>query len=278
MMAGPVSYNGVRFPELLEEIIKRGDWEPANRKVAYITLDNEYSRYVDEGFRGNMKEGEVFGLTIPGFPKFGWQEVMHEVAEIGSVEWRPLISKIKKQNPALLVFTDFVTSDEISFLRQFIPSPTNTLIYMAYGPQIPEFIMEGSDVANGIIHSTDVGQVPDEKGLAWEQRFQAKFGRLPGLAVAANLYDEVYLWKAAVEKAGTYEDHAAVAEEIRKINYKGIAGTTIFDPKTHTAEYRTEKFPECLPFLYYQVQGLKQVCVDPKEVAKPFILPPWMKK
>ena len=278
MMAGPVCYNGVRFPALLEEIINSGGWKPANRNVAYITLDNEYSRYVDESFRGNMKEGEVFGLTIPGFPKFGWKEVMHEVAEIGSVEWRPLISKIKKANPALLVFTDFVTSDEISFLRQFIPSPTNTLIYMAYGPQMPEFIMQGSDVANGIIHSTDVGQIPDENGLAWEQKFKAKFGRLPGLAVAANLYDEVYLWKAAVEKAGTYEDHAAVAAEISKIKYKGITGTAVFDPKTHTVEYATEKFPDCNPFMYYQIQDLNQVCVDPKQVAKPFILPPWIKK
>jgi hypothetical protein len=68
-----------------------------------------------------------------------------------------------------------------------------------------------------------------------------------------------------------------VAAEISKIKYKGITGTAVFDPKTHTVEYETEKFPDCNPFMYYQVQDLKQVCVDPKQVAKPFILPPWIK-
>jgi branched-chain amino acid transport system substrate-binding protein len=61
--------------------------------------------------------------------------------------------------------------------------------------------------------------------------YTKKFGSAPSVTQGNTQYDEVMIWKAAVEKAKTFDAHK-VAAALQKITYEGVCGTEKSD-KNH---------------------------------------------
>jgi branched-chain amino acid transport system substrate-binding protein len=61
------------------------------------------------------------------------------------------------------------------------------------------------------------------QALKYDAAYQAKFGTAVNDSVTSNWYDAVYLYKQAVEKAGSTEPKA-VATALSHVNYQGICG------------------------------------------------------
>ncbi|WP_283178972.1 hypothetical protein [Gemmobacter sp. 24YEA27] len=53
------------------------------------------------------------------------------------LEWGPTLAKLREDPPAVICITHFFPADLAQFMVQFAPNPTNSLIYMQYGPMVP---------------------------------------------------------------------------------------------------------------------------------------------
>ena len=116
-------------------------------------------------------------------------------------------------------------------------------------------------------------QRPDDKGRAFAEKWRQKYNEEPPLSVAAQIYDEVMLWAAAVNKAGSATDYNAIAAALRDNPYDGITGVVKFNDQ----QYVTSS-DETVPTQLLQVQGdgVKQVMIGTKKNVA-FQTPPWIK-
>ena len=116
-------------------------------------------------------------------------------------------------------------------------------------------------------------QRPDDKGRAFAEKWRQKYNEEPPLSVAAQIYDEVMLWAAAVNKAGSATDYNAIAGALRDNPYDGITGVVKFNDQ----QYVTSS-DETVPTQLLQVQGdgVKQVMIGTKKNVA-FQTPPWIK-
>ncbi|MCF3971929.1 hypothetical protein, partial [Pseudomonas aeruginosa] len=75
-----------------------------------------------------------------------------------------------------IIVTHFLPQDLAQFMVQFLSQPTNSLVYMQYGPSLPAFREIGGESINGVIYSTVVGCLPDEFSKPFRESYRAKFG------------------------------------------------------------------------------------------------------
>ncbi len=63
----------------------------------------------------------------------GWEIVMDEVVPYGTTEWGALLTKIRALDPAIIGVEIISIPELVTFFRQFMEEPTNSLIYLNYG-------------------------------------------------------------------------------------------------------------------------------------------------
>ena len=68
-------------------------------------------------------------------------------------DWRAIISKTRKNPPDMIVNTDYMPGNEATFVDQFMAAPTNSLMFLQYGPSVPEFIELTQDNSTGILYN-----------------------------------------------------------------------------------------------------------------------------
>lgn len=96
----------------------------------------------------------------------------------------------------------------------------------------PDYVVEGADLTafNNVYWTNHYDPADtDEKVQAFVTAYQAMFNSTPN-AIAALAYDAVYMYKAAIEKAGT-ADPAAVRDALADTSavYSGVTGTFSLD-------------------------------------------------
>ena len=162
-----------------------------------------------------------------------------------------------------------------AMISQFHDNPSKqSLLYAGYSASVPAFgeiIKTGA--ADGVLGMTLSAQRPDDKGRAFAEKWKQKYNEEPPLSVAAQIYDEVMLWAAAVNKAGSATDYNAIAGALRDNPYDGITGVVKFNDQ----QYVTSS-DETVPTQLLQVQGdgVKQVMIGTKKNVA-FQTPPWIK-
>src|SRR5262249_25684051 len=127
--------------------------------------------------------------------------------------------------------------------------------------------------ADGVLGMTLSAQRPDDKGRAFADKWKQKYNEEPPFSVAAQIYDEVMLWAAAVKKAGSATDYKAIAEALRNDPFDGVTGVIKFNDQ----QYVTSS-DDTVPTQLLQVQGneVKQVAIGTKKNVD-FKSPPWIK-
>ncbi|MDX8443329.1 ABC transporter substrate-binding protein [Mesorhizobium australafricanum] len=68
-----------------------------------------------------------------------------------------------------------------------------------------------------------------EKGKSWMDRYRQRYGSLQ--MWTGQQYDNLWLLKAAIEKAGTFEDTAKVAEALGEVSVDGLGGKVSYGGK-----------------------------------------------
>ncbi len=260
---------GVGLVAYLKQLVDSGTFKPINNKIALITSNNPYSILIAQVVRDKA-------------PENGWEVSLYEEVVQPIADWGPTLAKIRADPPGVIINTHFFPQDIAQFALQFAQNPTSSLLYMQYGPSIPEFIELAGDTANGVLWATVVGTLPGEFGLNFEARYKERYGENSGFRNGGQTYDLTMIYAAAAAMAGGIEDPKKIADILKnRLIHRGVCGAWRFN----TDDQCTRPYPSGVndPSLglahhFYQIQAGKHVMVAPEPwVQGKFQIPGWIK-
>ena len=163
-----------------------------------------------------------------------------EFVPLGVSQFSPTIANINAAKPDI-VFSIAVGAAQMSFYEQWanarfadIPLVTTTSGLMCGEHKI----FEAPALANLYVASPYFEELNTPEAKAFTKKFREKFSesQVPYLGMdIETVYDSVYLYKKAVEKAGTTEAEAVIAALESGISFDGPAGTVTINGKDHHA-------------------------------------------
>lgn len=255
---------GTALPPLIESWATAGKLTLANKKVAVISSDNPYSQSIATGLMGT-------------FRSLGWTITMDQTVPFGAVlNWGDIIAKIHADPPNVVIDTDYLPANDASFMNQFLQNPTKSLVFIQYGPSVPQFVQLTKANSTGVLYDLLGGPMISPKNslyTAFQTAWQAKNTRAPG-TYAEVLWESVNLYAQALQKVGDPKNHTAIGQAIGQATMTTPRGNLAFDPATHLAK-QGDQF---IPILFYQIWKGQRVLLDTQYSSGPFKLPPWMAK
>jgi branched-chain amino acid transport system substrate-binding protein len=252
-----INYGRITFQQLMA----LGHQFP-NKKLAIIAGPYDWELNTTKGAREAAE-------------KLGWEVVVDEQVPYDTKEWGGILSKIRDANPSLIYLELLDPASVNAMISQFHDNPSKqALLYAGYTVSVPAFgEIVKTGAADGVLGMTLSAQRPDDKGRAFAEKWKQKYNEEPPFSVAAQIYDEVMMWAAAVKKAGSATDYKAITDALRNTAYDGITGTVKFNDQ----QYVTSS-DDTVPTQLLQVQGneVKQVAIGTKKNVE-FKAPPWIK-
>ncbi|MCB8883711.1 amino acid ABC transporter substrate-binding protein [Acidisoma cellulosilytica] len=271
----PEYYYGVGLLVYLKTLMDEKRWTPANRKIAIIPSSVEYAIVIANAIRDKAKD-------------FGWEVSLFETVPFPNNQWGPTLAKIRQDTPGVIAVTHPLPQDLAQFALQFTPQPTNSLLYMQYGPSLPAFRQIGGKATTGVIYSTLIGCVPDEFSEQFRHDYTQKFGPNSTYLTGSQTYDALWKWALSAAIAGgpgePYQKAQAqkIAQVMRQLVYRGTSGTSRVDPDGQSAYCYPTQTPDPslgMPHQFLQVQDATKtpalIAPDLYAQAK-FVTPPWM--
>lgn len=169
---------------------------------------------------------------------YGFEIVGEEYIPLGYTDCSTVITKIQQTKPDVIINT--INGDSnVSFFKQYRdaginPDQIQVMSFSAYEEDIRGM---GAEYSEGTLFAWNYFQSVDtDASNDFTKKFQDKFGsdKVTGDPVV-NAYEGVYLWKAAVEKAGTFDVEPVIeACESGSIEVATPEGTvTIAEGDTH---------------------------------------------
>lgn len=249
---------------VIEGLAADGDLNLPNKKVAIISSDNPYSKGIADGMK-------------VAFEAAGWEVTENDLLPFGEInDWRGFLAKVRQNPPAVLINTDYVSSNAALFVSQFNEDPTDSLVFIQYAPAVPEFIELTKEQSSGIVYNLLGGVLntpTNPRAAEVLAKYKAAFGNEPGTYGPA-LYEEVMIYAAALAKVGDPSDRAAIGAAIGSSTTQTSMGAVSFDPATHLAVQSNGG----IPLQFYQIQDGERALFHPPIYATgKFIEPSWMK-
>lgn len=139
---------------------------------------------------------------------YGYEVVGEEYIPLGYTDCSTVITKIQETKPDVIINT--INGDSnVSFFKQYkdaglTPDQIQTMSFSCYEEDIRGM---GAEYAEGHLFAWNYFQSVDtDASKAFTKKFKELYGddKVTGDPVV-NAYEGVYLWKAAVEKAGTFD-------------------------------------------------------------------------
>ena len=226
---------------------------------------------IDQSFAS----GSIYNGLKKSFGGAGWEIVVDEVIPSGEVnDWRAFLAKVRQDPPDLVVNTDWVPANASTFITQFLEDPTDSLVFIQYGPSVPEFLNLTKDKATGVIYNLLGGHVTTiPRTMEVMGKFEERWGSAPG-PYGVGLYEMMHLYLEAVQKAGDPTDRRAVAQALSETDKVVSEGRLVFDPATHLARQGNDY----IPITFYQIWEGERTLFYPDQWSDgEFRLPPWMK-
>ncbi len=207
--------------------------------------------------------------------KAGIKVLMKEKYEKGAVDFKPMLSQVKAQNPDVIYMVSYVM-DAALLMRQIKELRIDARLFAggAAGFAIPEFIDNAKDAAEFVVTATLWSpQVSYPGAREFAEKYKAAHGDYPSYH-GALAYSSVYVVKDAVERA-----KALTTEDINAA-MKGVDMMTAFGPVKFESRdgYQNQNFIDTLAL---QVLHGKHETIWPERYAsaKPvFPIPKWRER
>ncbi len=256
-------YNTEIVP-VIDGLVADGKLDLPNRKVAIISSDNPYSKGIADGMEAS-------------FTAAGWEVTENDLVPFGEInDWRGFLAKVRQDPPAVLINTDYLSSNAALFVSQFNEDPTDSLVFIQYAPSVPEFLELTKEQSTGIVYNLLGGVLntpTNPRAAEVLGKYEAAYGNQPGTYGPA-LYEQVYIYAAALEKVGDPSDRVAIGEAIGASSTQTVMGGMTFDPATHLSVQSNEG----VPLQFYQIRDGQRVLFYPPAYATgEFEEPSWMK-
>lgn len=171
-------------------------------------------------------------------PDYGFEIVGEEYIPLGYTDCSTVITKIQQTQPDVIINT--INGDSnVSFFKQYrdaglSPDKIQVMSFSAYEEDIRGM---GAEYSEGTLFAWNYFQSLDtEASKSFTEKFKSLYGedKVTGDPVV-NSYEGVYLWKAAVEAAGTFDIEPVIAQcETGNVEAETPEGTvTIAAGDTH---------------------------------------------
>lgn len=251
------------FPKCLEKWAAEGRWTMKKKTVAMVTSDFPYSLSV---YKGMMKQ----------FRSLGWSITAEVVYPNGAImDWQSFLQKVRDNPPEVIVNADYIFSNAAVFMDQFMENPTDSIVFIQYGPSLPEFLELAKNNSTGIIYDYISAPLPGERYDHILKIYKAKYPELTPDPYVFSLYEMVYVYADALAKVGDPSKHAEIGEAIGKTDKNTVMGRLAFNPESHCAR----EGDEFVPTVFYQIWDGNRHILHPRKIADAEMkLPPWFKK
>jgi branched-chain amino acid transport system substrate-binding protein len=265
---GPTEVNyGTGTIAFLEHLHAGGCWTPARRHILPIETP--------------VDAGHPFGpVAREQAERTGWTVADPIVVGLHGVGWPAIMSRVRDEEPGVVVLTHFVPDEAAAFQRAFVAAGARALVVMIYAPSLPTFRRDAGAAAEGVIWSTVTGTYADALGRAFRRRYEATFGRPPGRSLAGSAYDQVHMLAQAWSRAADVHRFGDVAAELRRISHRGVNGSYFLgDPDQTGRSYPLETGDPSLgqAHLVFQVQdGVDRILHPAPYAESGFRLPAWL--
>jgi len=258
---------GINQAESMFRVLMALPYEYPNKKAVIINADDAWGMEVGDTLEKNFKAK-------------GWEVAMHEVVPYGTREWGPILTQIRKIQPAVIHIEIVSAQEVITFFRQFMKAPTHTILSYGYSIVPREVVETMGKEADGIIGEVPTAmptpEAPTPEAQAWVERFVKIWGHNPQAGSWAA-YSGVKAWAAAAAAVGDETKHKDVIAYIQKNGYKGETGMWKWDADN------VMRAGGDVPIGHYQVQEGELVTIFTDPPTKPyknfqFQVPRWIKK
>ncbi len=267
---------GLGMPPFLNALETQGLFSPPSKNM-----------YIIEG-------DIVYGQTIAAAcetaaPDAGWTIVGKDPVDTAGgtapvADWTPFISKVRDSGATVVFNTHWNPTDHAAFMKAWVADPPDALVYLQYGASIPAFLELAGDAGNGAIWATVLGTMNDDVGLAFQERYQTKWGEVAGFSNAGTGYDSVYLLAHSWGITGDPRNFAANIAELKRNIYRGVSGGYWFASElagdaNFCLSYPSEIQDPSLgnPHLFFQIQDASHQIIDPAPyIQAEYQQPPWL--
>jgi branched-chain amino acid transport system substrate-binding protein len=232
---------GVEQAKSMFRVLMALPYEYPNKKVVIINTDDSWGV-------------EVGDTLVSSFKGIGWKVSKRETVPYGTNEWGAILTRIRRIKPSLIHIEIPSAQENITFFRQFIKKPTNSILSLGWGITPREVV----------------------DNLAWIDKFVKLYKhQIPAGSWAT--YTGIMAWANAVKVVGNAYDFKAVNKYIQENGYMGHQGLIKWD-KDNVLRAQT-----AAPVVHYQVQNgeLQTIFTDPPTKPYPnatFKIPRWIKK
>ncbi len=202
-------------------------------KPKTIAILYESSAFGTSGAEAMVKDAEKLGMKV----------LLKEKYESGSIDFRPILSKVKAAQPDVLYMVSYVM-DASLLMKQIKELRIDVKLFAggAAGFAIPEFLDNAKDAAEYVITATLWTQQLKYPGAKeYAEKYKAKYKDYPSYH-GASAYSAVYVLKDALERAKDYT-RESIKDALKATNLKTAFGPVKFEDKEG---YQNQTFMDTL--------------------------------
>lgn len=241
------------YPTALKTFLK-----DVAQDVKSVAIIHENTLFGQSGSKGFQKDAKKMGLNV----------VVKESYEGGSVDFKPLLVKIKKMNPDMLYMISYA-NDAPLIMRQSKELNLNVKLFVGSGAgfTLPEFQKNAGKAAEYVFSATLwTENVPYEGAREYYDKFKKKYNALTEYH-GAEAYAAMYVIADALKRAKSLTPKD-VRDSLAKTDMKTVFGPVKFI--SYGKKSQQNKLPT---FLVQWIDG-KLETVWPKDVStKKYVYP-----
>lgn len=200
--------------------------------------------------------------------KAGVKVLMKEKYEAGSVDFKPILSKVKAAQPDVIYMVSYVM-DASLFMKQIKELRIDAKLFAggAAGFAIPEFIDNAKDAAEYVITATLWSQQLKYPGAReYADKYKKKYDDFPSYH-GASAYSALYVVKDALERAKDWSQDG-IRTALKATNTMTAFGPVKFEDKEG---YQNQNFTDTL--VLQVIKGEHETIWPEKFASKKYIYP-----
>jgi ABC-type branched-subunit amino acid transport system substrate-binding protein len=235
----------------IDELVRDGKITPKGKTLAFISEDTDYSK-------SNVN------YTIPLFEKAGWKVVANEYVSLGHADFYPQLSKLRANEPDVLVSIFTSANSGIALVRQLKEQGIKSVHLGIPHPNYTEFMTEvsKSDFAEGLLSTPlmfDPINNPDHKAFVerMSKYLDVKITQDHAFGVCTS-----QLLYYNLEKAGSL-DIQKLNDAFKTTDFNCLLGRWVFDEASHSPLVG----PDHLAVPASQIQNGVHYVIWPKSLA-----------
>jgi len=241
-------------------IVASADDDITRQNYKYVFRQNAVNAHYSDGVTDFLKqvvkpktiailyESSAFGTSgaeamVKDAEKLGAKVLLKEKYEAGSVDFRPLLSKVKAARPDIVYMVSYVM-DASLLMKQIKELRLEAKLFAggAAGFAIPEFIDNAKDAAEYAISATLwMPQVKFAGAKEYAEKYKKKYGDYPSYH-GASAYSAMYVLKDTLERAKAWTPDQ-IRDSLRATNLKTAFGPIKFEDREG---YQNQNFMDTL--------------------------------